>query len=481
MIDWGKTSREFGISGLIGYRPKVCVVCDGCGRNGTLTIRSKSKVVDNQISWNCPSCVGKREDVSKKLSKSTSKQWTDEEYKIARISGSKLMWDDPEFRKRHKKGIKSGRPTKRPIVGNTSDALKSKWKDKDYKQKILLSRGSANDKIAKLRDNDQYRMRMAAVRANMPSVSSLQETLYSILDDLGVKYFREYQDKPNDVQCTIGPYNFDCVIPREDKPALLIECQGEYWHNLPKSIAIDKSKSSYINNNFSDQYELKQIWEHEFKCKDRVVETIKYWLGISKIESINFKFSDIVIGGCPSNDYKLLLSKYHYLSNAGRGGLVYGAYLGEELIGVCVFSPPVRQTVAPSLGYDDSEVRELSRLCIHPKYQKYNFASWFVSRCIKQLDQKYKCVISYCDTTFNHNGATYKACNFIEDGIIRPDYWYVDKDGWVMHKKSLYQHACKMGIKEKEYAEKHGYKKIYGQEKLRFVYKRGKDKQRGSI
>jgi len=41
-----------------------------------------------------------------------------------------------------------------------------------------------------------------------------------------------------------------------------------------------------------------------------------------------------------------------------------------------------------------------------------------------------------------------------------------------MHKKTLYNHAKKMGMKEKEYAELNSYKKVYGQEKLRFVFER---------
>jgi hypothetical protein len=46
-----------------------------------------------------------------------------------------------------------------------------------------------------------------------------------------------------------------------------------------------------------------------------------------------------------------------------------------------------------------SRKRVISRLCLHPKYRKKNFLSWFISRCLWQLDKKFKCVISYCDTT----------------------------------------------------------------------------------
>jgi GNAT superfamily N-acetyltransferase len=251
-----------------------------------------------------------------------------------------------------------------------------------------------------------------------------------------------------------------------------VECQGEYWHNRPNAIRNDKSKSSYIVNNFSHKYEVKYIWEHEFACQDKVIETIKYWLGAQQTQLTKFATADITIKPSPADDYRLLLSKYHYLPNAGRGGLAYGAYLGDVLMAACVFSPLVRQNIHQTLRCKPNEVRELSRLCIHPQYQKKNFASWFVSRCLKLLPAQFSTIISYCDTTFNHDGAIYKACNFTQDATVKPDYWYVDKSGWVMHKQTLYRHATRIQMTEREYAELNGYSKVYGFEKLRFVYRR---------
>ena len=96
----------------------------------------------------------------------------------------------------------------------------------------------------------------------------------------------------------------------------------------------------------------------------------------------------------------------------------------------------------------------------------------FVSRCIRLLPVQYKQIISYCDTTFNHDGAIYKSCNFTLDGEVPPDYWYVREDGWVMHKKSAYKHAVMNHMTENEYVGLWGYKKIYGTKKLRFVFNR---------
>jgi hypothetical protein len=195
-------------------------------------------------------------------------------------------------------------------------------------------------------------------------------------------------------------------------------------------------------------------------------------VGLTRTELVEFDFNQIIVKPAPANQYRLLLSKYHYLANAGRGGLAYGAYLGELLIAAAVFSPMVRQNITLPEGTAATDVRELSRLCIHPNYSKPNMASWFVSRCLGLLPAQYRTIISYCDTTFNHNGAVYRACNFVQDREVPADYWYVSSGDWIMHKKTLYDHAVRLGLTEHEYAELNGYVKIYGKKKLRFVYKR---------
>jgi len=354
--------------------------------------------------------------------------------------------------------------------------MKAAWSDeKKFKASELSKTRCTPELIGRLREKSKkiwqdanYKKVQAEHRARQSfTISSIQNHLYSLLDDLNVEYYREYDDKPNDTQTVIGPYNFDCVIPRLGKPTLLIECHGDYWHSTDKTIRKDNQKQAYIVNNFSGQYELKTIWEHEFKCKGKVAELLKYWLGLTDYELVQYSFNDINIKQIQVKDANRLLEKYHYLSGCGRGGIIFGAYINDVLIGVCAFSPLIRQ----NLPYDLNSSRELSRFCIHPRYQKKNFGSWLISKCLKLLPSEIKLIISYCDTTFNHDGALYKASNFVLDGEVRPDYWYVSDQKWIMHKKTLYQHAVKMSMTETEFADRNGYKKVYGSKKLRFIYK----------
>lgn len=351
-------------------------------------------------------------------------------------------------------------------IRKLSEGSKKLWQQAGYRQKQLITQKA-------LWNTESGKAFLAKARSiQSKRVSSIQNILYSLLSDLGIKFYRENDGGAADPQCVIGPYNFDCVIPRDGKKSLIIECQGDYWHTQEKAIRMDKAKATYFDNYLSDEYELKYIWEHEFDCQDKVIELLKYWLGLTSLELIDFDFKDVLLKPVQTSEYKLLLQKYHYLQKSDKGGRALGAFLNDEIIAVCVFSSPIRQNVSVE-GFKFEEIKELSRLCIHPKYQKRNFGSWFISKCIKQLPENIKAIVSYCDTTYNHTGAVYKAAGFKFIHKVRPDYAYRHiESGWAMHKKSLYNKAVKMQIKELEYAEKFGYQRIYGSDKLKFVFYR---------
>lgn len=377
---------------------------------------------------------------------------------------SAALWGNPDFAAKYKTD---------EYREKCSERNRKLWLDPEYRKKIYDAKNTPEfkAKMRKIISSPEYIAKLSNAAANLPRVSSLQTILYSILDDLGVEYFRERDNGPDDVGCVVGPYHFDCVVPRPGLKTLLIECNGNWVHSLPGNSEADRRKAEYINQYHSGQYELKYIWEHEFANYNKVYELLQYWLGIAKNSVEDFDFGQVDIKTCPAADYRLLLSKYHYLANAGRGGIAHGAYLGGELIAVCVFSPLPRQNITVG-NFNSEAVRDLSRFCIHPKYQKKNFGSWFISRCIKILDHKYKAVVAYSDTTFNHTGALYAACNFKLDGEVKPEYWYLSSDGWVMHKKTLYNKAVSLGMKEAEYATAFGYHKVFGGKKLRYIYVR---------
>lgn len=414
-----------------------------------------------------------------KLSNSTKRLWQDPVY-VERMTALHLqLWRDPYYRQKMVTICKrrAGDPKWRAVMQRI---MIKQWQDQNYRDKMSESLKAS---ATKLWQDQNYRNKviqslmrpevlekMALARSLMPRISSIQKILYSILDGLGVEHSREHKDAPADMGCMVGPYIFDCAIPRPHQKTLLIECQGDYWHSSEKATRRDLTKQSYIINHLSDQYEIKYLWEHEFMNKDRIVETLKYWLGLSKQNFVDYKLANVVIKHAPAVEYRLLLSKYHYLPTAPLGSLTMGAYYNNNLIAVAMFSAIRRQNMETSIGFHKDQVRELSRFCVHPSYQRKNFSSWFLSRCIKLLPKQYKCIVTYADQTFNHDGALYKACNFVLDREVPPDYWYVATDGWVMHKKTLYNHARSLKLTESEFAATRGYRKVFGSTKKRFKF-----------
>ena len=307
-----------------------------------------------------------------------------------------------------------------------SEIVKTRWLDDDYKHKMAVARSSAN------------------------KISSIQHTLYSILDEMGISY---------DIEFVIGPFTFDCRIGD-----LLIECNGDYWHSIDKVISNDQNKNLYINN-YHPEFKLRVIWEHEFNNINRVKNLVRYWLG-NEQDIVSYNFKEVNISAIESRATKTFFGAHHYLSHCPRGGTAIVGHINEEMIIAALFSPIVRQ----NLPYDKDSTVELSRFCIQPSYQKHNLGSWFLSKAFKLLPKNIKTIISYSDLTHNHEGGLYKACNFVVDHIVQPDYWYVKQDGWALHKKTVYNRAKLAGIKESEYASQENLKRIKGKEKICYRY-----------
>lgn len=453
MIDWKLTESKYGMASIDGYRPKVVVRCDSCGVARDYTIRVKSKIINNDLKWLCQKCVCLRPDVRKKLSHSTSKKWTDDKYRDERSKSSLKLWDDNRYKVTHSKSVKSHSNREK-----CSKAAYVAWRNKSDEEKKIISLESRYRSL-KLWNDYNFRCKVARSNKNRTDyISSIQIALYSILDDLDIRYVKEYP---------LGPYNFDCYLPDH---GILIECQGDYWHSLDNNKLRDIKKASYVVNNFP-RLVLKCLWEHEFKCKDKIINTIKYWTGVG-ISSVDFKFDDVMIREIDNSLALKFVGCYHYAGNTGNSKIRYGAFIGDMLIGLCCFGPITRKESADRLNMKTNELVELTRFCIHPRYQKKNLASWLICRSIKLIKRLniYKCIISFADETYNHVGSIYKASNFILDGEVKPSYWYVDKDGWVMHKKTLYNHAKSLQMTEREFADSNGYLRVSGGKKYRYLY-----------
>ena len=414
-----------------------------------------------------------------RLSNQAKVAWQDTEYRASHSEVSKNNVNDPKFiemlRESSRKAWEDEVYRNTVLENMDRDAIsrrsKEMWQDTKSRTKLLnviQQRWSDEDWRKQWYDrimSDEVRQRRAVARENSKVSLGLASSVPHLivkdaLDGLNIRYIEEYK---------VGFYNFDFFLVEHN---ILLEVHGDYWHSLEKAIIRDRAKSTYIAKYFQE-YKLKTIWEHETKCKNRVINFLSILTNKSIIISDDFSFKDLNLQLITAKDADFFLSKYHYLRGVGRNALCYGALIDNKLIAVCCFASITRKETAERLGYRSSDVRELTRFCIHPSYHKKNFGSYMISRCIRLLvkEKNLRCLVSFADTTFGHNGIIYKASNWAFDGVVKPSYWYVDKEGYVMHKKTLWDHAKSLKMKEAEFAEKHGYKKIYGKEKYRYILK----------
>lgn len=456
------------------------------------------------------STVVAKEKHSESTSRAVRKMWQNEEYRrkmsevrskpefIAISSNkSKELWKNQDYRnkqlaawtpeRRAGQSMKSRELLSKPEVKerlissafelwqkedyrlSISNAIKELWNDDDFRNNMMKIAADPNhrelisQKTREALARPEIREKLAIVRSKQGETSKCEVVVCDLLRDLGIK-FEQFK--------RVGFYTFDIAVPTNDK-TILIEVQGDYWHSLPEVTMRDKQKATYVRQYHSDKYVIKYIWEHELSCKDKVIDTLKYWLGITKLETKDFSFDDVVLEIINNNETSRFLSRHHYLSGIGRNGYAVGAKLNGELIAVASFTPVIRNETAIKQGVKHNEIRELTRFCIHPSYQKKNFATWFLSRATNMFSAdnvKITKLVAFADHGFNHHGTIYKAANWMFDGLVDPTYWYVDDDGYVMHKKTLYGKAINLKMKEAEFAKKFGYHKVKGHKKSRFIF-----------
>lgn len=400
--------------------------------------------------------------------------WSDECYASAVASGVTSAMANADTRKRVASGLIARYKNDPQYAKAVGSAVKLRFADEVYRSAsssrtkqwwlenrddlmAIFTSAAHREKLSQISKqlwtNAKY---VESVIKQRGTVSQPQLYLYRLLDELNITYYKEGPET------YIKPWSFDCRIPYQNSTrSLLIEVQS-YWHTIDRQVGRDRSKFSYVNK-YHPEYDIMYVWDYEFAVKDRTIDRLLLKLGL-RIDTVDFEFNNVSIKPITSTDVRSFLDCYHYIGK-GRGGRCWGAYLDDQLIACVVVSKALRQNQAI-----DGDFRELSRLCIHPRYHKKNFGSWLLSRIIKLLKTDFSgTLIAYTDTTLAHTGAVYKAANFKFHHEVPADYWYVDKDGFVMHKKTLYNRAAQMHMSESEFAAKYSFSKKWGGVKNCFI------------
>jgi hypothetical protein len=117
----------------------------------------------------------------------------------------------------------------------------------------------------------------------------------------------------------------------------------------------------------------------------------------------------------PAKEAEPWLLIRHYAKRRCPISYAFGAYRGQELIGVVTYGTPASSPLREGLaGKEWSEsVLELNRLCC---VNEKNIASRLVGKSLRMLP-KPSLVVSYADTAQGHIGYIYQATNFIYTGL----------------------------------------------------------------
>lgn len=286
----------------------------------------------------------------------------------------------------------------------------------------------------------------------------------------------------------------DPLNPFHDTHSVL-EIFGDYWHS-ERFTQMSNKDHEFITVSAWKEVGINclVIWESEFKSENWQRKVQDYLgkinntkllinnppIGVKRDQSleslalVDFSFADVTFVTLNDIDIpRTFLDSYHY-AGFGRGGTVtYGVFLASELIAVVKFAPPIRQGVANTLGVQSNELLELDRFCIHPSRHKKNFASFIMKRVIRQVKTDFPHVrklVSFADPHAGHSGHIYKASNWTYDGKTSSSYYYEDRDGNAVNKKTLYQWAKKHGMKERECFEALGYARVSIPAKFKYHY-----------
>jgi hypothetical protein len=160
--------------------------------------------------------------------------------------------------------------------------------------------------------------------------------------------------------------------------------------------------------------------------------------------------------------------KKHYAKRKPRIQYAFGLFIKQQLEGIITYGLPATPFVARGICGNEfeNEVIELNRLVINANTQK-NSASFLISNSIKLLPKKYKIIISFADTAWNHKGYVYQATNFIYTGLtINMKEW--NKKGCNKHSQNI----CKE-LSLKERIDNPSYYQIQRPKKHRYLFFRG--------
>jgi len=235
----------------------------------------------------------KSPEVRAKQSKLTEKRWADPEYKAKHSAGIKKAWDEsPPERRENLRIWASNLPDETKQKRNESikqvwddrsteyreeiaDKLRQNWQNKSKEEKQAFSEMVSKQRKeywASLSPEERQEHTKEIVKAGHAAAgtdkpTSIEIAIQQALDKLEIKY---------EAHKVIGYLTVDLYIPELN---LVVECDGDYWHNLPEQKHADMRRDYWLR---SQGFRVARIWEKEIN--ESAMTTIKKVLGLSEEE-----------------------------------------------------------------------------------------------------------------------------------------------------------------------------------------------------
>ena len=191
-----------------------------------------------------------------KASESAKKRWAkmslDKKNKI--LDKTRAGWAGKKHTEESRRKIREARAKQNQVFDdkakkNMSEAQKRYWASlspEEHKRKVDIYRNAPK---------------------NMTENTSIEREVKRQLIELGVKF---EQSKPVYSKRLVRMFYFDFYLPEYK---LIVECNGDYWHNLPRRIKRDNDLQWTVDQ--SNNRNIVWLWEHEINVnKNLVKETL---------------------------------------------------------------------------------------------------------------------------------------------------------------------------------------------------------------
>jgi hypothetical protein len=448
MINWERTLEKFIDFDINKFRPKVVVNCDKCGKESIITIRVKSKIINNQMEWLCQKCVALNN--RNKFVDSTKRAWKDKNYRKIITESSKKLWKNKNYINKIKHDEIKFIEKAKFIHGDLYDYSKTDYINSNTKVKIICPKHGEFEQLPlnHLKGHGCFNCCKMSNNEFVEKAKSVHGDLYdysktdyinsnvrtkiicskhgefsqlplshlngngcpkcSAIISKGHKEIIDFIDRKNAIiNCknVIGPYEIDIFIPKLN---IGVEYNGLYYHSF-NSIESKDQKFYHYNKTFfaiNKGIQLLQVFEDEWIYKKDIVKSI--------INSKLNKNNKIYARNCSVVDVNSKeffdFCDLNHIQGSLNSRIKLGLIYNNELICVMGFN------------VHNKYCYECTRFCNKLNFNVIGGASKLFKHFVKRFNPE--SVLTYADRRYS-NGNLYVKLGFDLVGITNPGYFYV--------------------------------------------------------